>query len=86
MQGTSLAIVWLIGFLAQQNIELLTVISTFTQYSIFIIMSFTSLSMLFMFVPRGIVSARRINEVLNTEISLVDGEGATPIEKGTISF
>lgn len=86
MQGTSLAIVWLIGFLAGENPYLLTVMSAFTQYSIFIIMSFTSLSMLFMFVPRGIVSARRINEVLNTEISLIDGEGATPVEQGTISF
>lgn len=86
MQGTSLAIVWLIGFLAGENPYLLTVMSAFTQYSIFIIMSFTSLSMLFMFVPRGIVSARRINEVLNTEISLIDGEGATPVKQGTISF
>ena len=37
MQGTSLAIVWLIGFLAGENPYLLTVMSAFTQYSIFII-------------------------------------------------
>ena len=86
MQGTSLAIVWLIGVLAKQNVYLLTVMSAFTQYSIFIIMSFTSLSVLFMFIPRGIVSARRINEVLNTEISLKDGNGSEPKEIGTIEF
>lgn len=86
MQGTSLAIVWIIGLLAGENPYLLTVMSTFTQYSLFIIMSFTSLSMLFMFIPRGIVSARRINEVLETEVSLKDGQGVTPTEKGTISF
>lgn len=86
MQGTSLAIVWMIGLLAGKNPELLLVMSAFTQYSIFIIMSFTSLSVLFMFVPRGIVSGRRINEVLDTKTSLVDGQGLKPTEKGTISF
>ena len=86
MQGTSLAIVWMIGLLAGENPELLLVMSAFTQYSIFIIMSFTSLSVLFMFVPRGIVSGRRINEVLDTKTSLVDGQGLKSTEKGTISF
>ncbi len=86
MQGTSLAIVWVIGLLAGENPYLLTVMSAFTQYSIFIIMSFTTLSVLFMFVPRGIVSGRRINEILDTETSLKDGEGSLPCEKGTISF
>lgn len=86
MQGTSLAIVWIIGLLAGENPYLLTVMSAFSQYSIFIIMSFTSLSVLFMFVPRGIVSGRRINEILDTPISLKDGNGTEPTEKGTISF
>lgn len=86
MQATSLAIVWIIGLLAGENPYLLTVMSAFTQYSIFIIMSFTSLSVLFMFVPRGIVSGRRINEILDTKNSLKDGEGLAPTEKGTISF
>ena len=86
MQGTSLAIVWIIGLLAGDNPALLTSMSAFTQYSIFIIMSFTSLSLLFMFIPRGIVSAKRINDVLDTEISLKDGPGAESKEHGTISF
>ncbi len=86
MQGTSLAIVWLIGFLAQQNPEIIFATQTYTQYSIFLIMSFTSLSVLFMFVPRGIVSGRRINQILYTKTSLADGEGKSPTEKGTIVF
>ena len=86
MQGTSLAIVWLIGFLAQQNPTLVLATQTYTQYSIFIIMSFTLLSVLFMFVPRGIVSGRRINEILDTKVSLVDGQGLTSTSKGTIVF
>lgn len=87
MQGTSLAIVWIIGLLAGQNPQLLLVMSAFTQYSIFIIMSFTSLSILFMLVPRGIVCAKRINEVLDTKTSLQDGNKTNNSqEKGTIEF
>ena len=88
MQGTSLAIVWVIGLIAGQNPAVTEVIATFTQYSMFIIMGFTSLSILFMLVPRGIVSAKRINEVLNTQSSLQDGEHDEQLSqnKGTIEF
>lgn len=88
MQGTSLAIVWVIGLIAGQNPAVTEVIATFTQYSMFIIMGFTSLSILFMLVPRGIVSAKRINEVLNTKSSLQDGKHDEPLtqNKGTIEF
>lgn len=86
MQGTSLAIVWIIGLLAQTNPALLTIMSTFTQYSISIIMSFTSLSVLFMFIPRGIVSAKRINQVLDTKTSIVNGQIENGHKKGTIEF
>ena len=87
MQGTSLAIVWIVGLLAGQNPAITAVILSFTQLSIFVIMSFTSLSILFMMVPRGIVCAKRINEVLDTQTSLKDGN-STPknTEKGTIEF
>ena len=87
MQGTSLAIVWIIGLLAGENPQLLPTITEFTQYSMFIIMSFTSLSILFMLVPRGIVCAKRINEVLDTKTSLQDGSLANENpSKGTIDF
>ena len=86
MQGTSLAIVWIIGLLAQTDPAVLEIVSTFSQYSLFIIMSFTTLSILFMFIPRGIVSGRRINQILDTPLSLIDGEGAVMTEKGTIEF
>lgn len=86
MQASSLAIVWLVGFLARFNIEIIIVMGTFIQYSNFIIMSFTTLSMLFMFIPRGIISGRRINEILDTPLSLVDGEGVEEHEVGTIEF
>lgn len=88
MQGTSLAIVWVIGLIAGQNPAITEVIATFTQYSMFIIMGFTSLSILFMLVPRGIVSAKRINEVLTAQSSLQDGKHDEQLtqNKGTIEF
>ena len=86
MQGTSLAIVWVVGILSQTDPSLAFLMSAFTQYSMFIIMSFTSLSVLFMFIPRGIISGKRINEILDTKLSLQDGEGATCKEKGSIVF
>ncbi|MBQ8443868.1 MAG: ABC transporter ATP-binding protein, partial [Clostridia bacterium] len=89
MQGTSLAIVWVIGMLAHQNPALIALMTGFTQFSLYIITAFTSLSMLFMFVPRGIISGKRINEILETDFSIIDGqiESDKPLtQKGTIQF
>ena len=60
----------------------------FTSYSMQVIMSFLMLAVIFMILPRAEVSANRINEVLNTEITLLDGkisENKTK-EKGTVEF
>lgn len=60
----------------------------FSSYAMQVIMSFLMLAMIFMMVPRARVSAARINEVLNTELSIKDGNlDSTSIkEKGTIEF
>ena len=87
MSGTSLAIVWLTAYISGNDPTAIVNMGEFTQYSVQIIFSFLALSMIFMFVPRGIVSAKRINEILKTESSLLDGEGnIIPEEKGTIVF
>jgi len=60
----------------------------FSSYAMQVIMSFLMLAMIFMMVPRAQVSAERINEVIDSEISVKDGE----IEKsdsnlvGTVEF
>ncbi len=46
----------------------------FSSYSMQIIMSFLMLAMIFMMWPRAEVSAKRINEVLDTEITIKDGK------------
>lgn len=86
MQGTSLAIVWIVGYLAKTTPSSIALMGAFTQYSNFIIMSFTSLSMLFMFIPRGIISGKRINEIIDTPLSLNDGKGVNEYNKGSIEF
>ena len=46
----------------------------FSSYAMQIIMSFLMLAMIFMMLPRAQVSAKRINEVLDTDITIKDGE------------
>ena len=58
----------------------------FSSYAIQIIMSFLMLAMIFMILPRAEVSASRINEVLDTNISVKDGNVETKKEVGTIEF
>lgn len=59
----------------------------FSSYSMQVIMSFLMLAMIFMMLPRASVSAKRINEVLDTELSIKDGNftGVTK-EMGTVEF
>ena len=59
----------------------------FSSYALQVIMSFLMLAMIFMVLPRAQVSASRINEVLDKEVSIKEGDfdGETE-EKGTIEF
>lgn len=86
MSGTSLALVWLGAYLMADGSIDYPILSMFTQYSLQIITSFMMASMLFVMIPRALVSAKRIKEVLNTKTSIIDGGGADPKEKGTIEF
>lgn len=60
----------------------------FSSYAMQVIMSFLMLAMIFMMVPRAQVSANRINEVLDTEITIKDGKINKDVtdEKGTVEF
>ena len=59
----------------------------FSSYGMQVIISFLMLTMIFMVLPRARVSAKRINEVLEEEVSIKSGtfKGTTK-EKGTIEF
>ena len=69
------------------KINLFSNMVVFSSYGMHVIMSFLMLSMIFMMVPRAQISANRINEVLDEEISVVQGKfkGNTE-EVGTVEF
>ena len=92
MSGLPLAI-YIIGAILINNAdfgikgELFSYMITFSQYSIHVIMSFVMLIMIFMMLPRAQVSAKRINEILDTVPTIVDGSGEhQPIKTGEIQF
>ena len=60
----------------------------FSSYAMQVIMSFLLLAMIFMMAPRASVSASRINEVLETPLSIEDGNIEKDItkERGTVEF
>lgn len=69
------------------KITLFSDMVVFSSYGMQVIMSFLILAMIFMMIPRAQISAKRINEVLDEENSIKDGDfdGDTK-EKGTIEF
>ena len=73
--------------LMADKLSLFSDMVVFSSYSMQVIMSFLMLAMIFMMLPRASVSAKRINEVLDTELSIQDGSftGATE-ETGTVEF
>lgn len=60
----------------------------FSSYSMQVIMSFLMLALIFMMLPRAEVSAKRINEVIETEITIKDGKLNKDINEdfGTVEF
>ncbi len=58
----------------------------FSSYAIQVIMSFMMLVMIFLIYPRASVSAKRIEEVLETKNKIIDGSHIKGKEIGTIEF
>ncbi|MBO5461416.1 MAG: ABC transporter ATP-binding protein [Ruminococcus sp.] len=92
MNGISLAIYW-IGAVIINQADLMEVpglfgdMVVFMSYGVQIISSFMMLAMMFMVAPRSLVSANRINEVLDTKELIEEGEGVDQTkETGTVEF
>jgi len=81
MNLVSLLIIW-VGARAIEASELeIGNMMAFMQYAMQIIMSFMFMSMMFVMTPRALVSAERIQEVLDTELSVQDPEQAKELPK-----
>jgi len=91
MNGLSLSI-YIIGAILISNsllIDKLTLFSNmvvFYSYAMQVIMSFLMLVMVFMMLPRAEVSAKRINEVLDAEDKIIEGNITSGKETGTVEF
>ena len=88
MNGVSLLIIW---FGSQQVADSALQIGdmmAYIQYVMQIIMAFLMISMMFIFLPRASVSATRIGEVLDTDLSITDPNDAQQSLKneGLITF
>lgn len=70
MHGTSLSILWVGAYWVNENPLNLGNVFGFQQITMFIVMAFMQLIMIFIMVPRGLVSARRVNEVLQVQPSI----------------
>ena len=92
MNGISLAIYWIGAYLinAASMMEFAGLFGdmvVFMSYGMQIISSFMMLAMMFMIAPRSLVSARRINEVLETKELIEEGKGVgKTVETGTVEF
>lgn len=91
--GLSLSIYWIGAYLINSaamtnKIGLFSDMVVFTSYAMQIVMAFMMLVMIFTMLPRAMVSARRITEVLDTDPSIKDGNGTfEPTgEVGTVEF
>ena len=87
MNGLTLAIYWIGASLMNAGqIEYQTIVSFMTLASQ-VIMAFLMLLMMFILLPRAQVVAKRINEVLETPLSISDPETEEqPSEVGTVEF
>ena len=80
MSGLTLAVYWIGAFLIQEaamgdKLTLFSEMIVFSQYAMQVVMSFMMLVMIFILLPRASVAAKRINEVLDTEPAIEDGDG-----------
>ncbi|WP_339243535.1 ABC transporter ATP-binding protein [Paenibacillus sp. FSL R10-2796] len=78
MSGLSLAIYWIGAILIQNangtaKMGLFSDMIVFSSYAMQVVMAFMMLIMIFILMPRAHVSAKRINEVLDTKPSLENG-------------
>ena len=93
MSGLTLSIYWIGAYLIDaagmmDKITLFSNMVVFSAYAMQVIMSFMMLVMIFILLPRASVSAARINEVLNTQPTILEGtqtEGK-PGMTGTVEF
>jgi len=83
MSGLTLAVYWIGAYLINNaemtdKITLFSDMVVFSSYATQVVMSFMMLTMIFIMLPRASVSAKRINEVLDTKPTVLGGSIDSP--------
>lgn len=89
MNITTLAVVWYGGNMIIGGTMQVGDLTAFTTYIVQILMSLMMLSMVFLQSSRAMASAKRVNEVMDTEIDLTDDHAARKdalVTKGKVEF
>ena len=88
MAGTSMLVIWVGAHQVDGGNMFVGDMMAFMQYAMQVIFAFMMISMVLIMLPRALVSAQRINEILDTELVITDPD--TPQEfsqtKGVVSF
>lgn len=92
MNGMTLAIYWIGAYLINKTeiagrAEVIGNMTAFTQYALQVVGAFMMLVIIFIIMPRTLVSAKRINEVLETKPTIsYKSENVKTIGRGKIEF
>lgn len=89
MNITTLAVVWYGGNIIIAGNMPVGDLTAFTTYIVQILMSLMMLSMVFLQSSRAMASVRRVNEVMDTEIDLTDGQASRKdlaVAEGRVEF
>lgn len=86
MNASAVLILWIGGYQIEAgNVEIGSIIA-FMQYVMQILMSFLMMGMMFTFIPRAQVSARRITELLDSKNTVTNPTDSLPAPKGEVSL
>lgn len=80
MNLVTLLIMWVGGHAIAESTMQVGDMMAYIQYTMQIIMSFLMIAMIFIMVPRAMVSADRVQEVLTTELSIKEPENPVTLE------
>ncbi|MCD7950445.1 MAG: ABC transporter ATP-binding protein/permease [Erysipelotrichaceae bacterium] len=91
--GLTLSIYWIGAYLISNalisnKISLFSDMVVFSSYAMQVVMSFMMLVAIFIMLPRALVAAQRINEVLDTQMTIFDGDinDSNTEETGEVEF
>ena len=89
MNGVTVLIVWNGAHAVNDGSMQVGNMMAFMQYAMQIIMAFLMITMMSIMIPRANVAAKRINEVMETQVSIQDSQEVQPVQenrKGQIVF